>query len=148
VRPEFGMMPEASVGETATADLVVSRSTIDEFAALTGDDNPLHVEPDYAADSLFDGPVAHGMLAASTVSSALADLPGGVVYLSQDLEFLSPVRPGERIVATVEVVEDLGGDRVRVETTAATDEPVLQGEAVVLSVAHEPDRPTAEGREG
>jgi 3-hydroxybutyryl-CoA dehydratase len=141
-------MPVASVGDTATANLPVTRDAIDEFAALSGDDNPLHVDEEYAAEGPFDGPVAHGLLAASAVSAALAGLPGDVVYVSQDLTFLAPVRPGEEVTARVEVVEDLGDDTLRVETVARTDDQVLDGEAIVLSVPHDPDPERDAGSEG
>lgn len=86
---------------------------------------------------MFGGRIAHGMLAASVVSAALADLPGDVIYLSQDLSFENPVRPGDEVVARAEVDELLGGDRIRVETTARVgDVDVVTGEAVVLSVSH------------
>ena len=74
------------------------------------------------------------------VSGALARLSGDIVYLSQELSFEHPVFPGETVEATVHVTDDLGGDRVAVETTATVperDERVLSGEATVLSVPHE-----------
>jgi 3-hydroxybutyryl-CoA dehydratase len=133
----FGGMAVATVGDTATAELEVTRDDVERFAALTGDDNPLHVDPEYAAESVFGEPVAHGMLTASAVSAALAELPGDVVYVSQDLEFTRPVTPGETLTAEVEVVEQLGDDRLRVRTTAATDrEPAVEGEAIVMSLPH------------
>ena len=131
-------MPVASPGDSAEATLPVTEATIDDYARLTGDDNPVHLDDEYAAETFFGGRIAHGMLAAGVVSAALADLPGDVIYLSQDLDFENPVRPGQTITATVTVREDLGEDRLRVETVAATeDERVLSGEAVVLSLEHE-----------
>jgi len=130
-------MPIATVGDAAEASLAVAEETIEEYAALVGDDNPIHLDGDYAADTLFGGRVAHGMLSAGVVSAALAELPGDIVYLEQELDFENPVRPGETVTATATVVEDLGGDRLRVETVAEADgERVLSGEAVVLSVPH------------
>jgi len=130
-------MPVASVGDTVRATLELTADRVDRFADLTGDDNPLHTDETYAEEGLFGGRVAHGALTASVVSAALARLDGDVVYLSQETSYENPVFPGETVTATVEVVEDLGDDRLRVETTAATDEPVLTGEAVVLSLPHE-----------
>jgi 3-hydroxybutyryl-CoA dehydratase len=130
-------MPVATTGDAAEASLSVTESTIDEFAALSGDDNPIHLDDDYAAETMFGGRIAHGMLAASVVSAALADLPGDVIYLSQDLSFENPVRPGDEVVARAEVREVVSGDRIRVATTARVgDEAVVTGEAVVLSVPH------------
>jgi len=135
-------MPVATVGETATHDVQVTDEAIDAFAELSGDRNPIHLDDAYAAETMFGGRVAHGMLSAAAVSAALASLPGDIVYLEQELAFEAPVRPGETVRAAVEVVDDLGDDRLRVRTEAfvdAQDERVLDGEATVLSLAHETD---------
>jgi len=135
-------MPVATVGDTASHEVQVTDEAIDAFAELSGDDNPIHLDDAYAAESMFGGRVAHGMLSAAAVSAALASLPGDIVYLEQELSFNAPVRPGETVRAAVEVVEDLGGDRLRVRTEAfvdARDERVLDGEATVLSLAHGDD---------
>lgn len=132
-------MPVATAGETASHEVEVTTETIDAFAALSGDENPIHVDESYAAETMFGGRVAHGLIAAAAVSAALASLPGDIVYLQQDLTFEDPVRPGETVRAAVEVVEELAGDRLRVRTEAfvdARDERVLDGEATVLSLSH------------
>lgn len=133
-------MPVARVGDEAVAEIHVSTDAIDAFAKLSGDDNPIHLDEEYAADTMFDGRVAHGMLSAGVVSATLAELPGDIVYLSQELMFENPVYPGEDVRAEVAVVEELGGDRIAVTTSAFVperDERVLHGKAVVLSVPHE-----------
>ncbi|WP_435334165.1 MaoC family dehydratase [Haloarchaeobius sp. TZWWS8] len=133
-------MPVASVGDTAIARMAVSTEEIEAYAELVGDDNPIHVDEEYAAETMFDGRIAHGMLSAGVVSAALADLPGDVIYLSQDLQFQAPVEPGVTVEAAVEVVEHVGDDRLRVQTTVDADgTTVLSGEAVVLSLPHETD---------
>ncbi len=115
----------------------MTAATVDQFASVTGDENPLHTDEEYASEGVFGGRVAHGALTAGVVSAALARLDGDVVYLSQESTFENPVFPGETVTATAEVVEDLGDDRLRVEIRAETDELVLSGSAVVLSLAHE-----------
>ncbi|CDK38509.1 MaoC family dehydratase [Halorubrum sp. AJ67] len=132
-------MPVATVGETATHAVSITDEAIETFAALSGDENPIHVDDEYAAETMFGGRVAHGILSVAVVSGALARLSGDIVYLSQDLSFENPVFPGETVEATVRVTDDLGGDRLAVETTATVperDERVLSGEATVLSVPH------------
>ncbi|WP_424015542.1 MaoC family dehydratase [Halorubrum xinjiangense] len=132
-------MPVATVGETATHEVAITEETIETFAKLSGDENPIHLDDEYAAETMFGGRVAHGILSAAVVSGALARLSGDIVYLSQDLSFEKPVFPGETVEATVRVTEDLGNDRLAVETTATVperDERVLSGEATVLSVPH------------
>ncbi|MFB6073140.1 MAG: MaoC family dehydratase [Halobacterium sp.] len=130
-------MPVASVGDTADASITVTEETIEAYADLSGDHNPIHGDDEYASETMFGGRIAHGMLSAAPISAALADLPGDVVYLSQDLRFENPVRPGDTVTAHVEVLEDLGDDRLRVDTRAEADETVVAGEAVVLSLPHE-----------
>jgi 3-hydroxybutyryl-CoA dehydratase len=133
-------MPIATVGETATHEVAITRETIEAFAALSGDENPIHLDDEYAAETIFDGRVAHGILSAAVVSAALARLSGDIVYLSQEISFEKPVYPTETVEARVRVTDDLGDDRVVVETTATVrerDEQVLSGEATVLSVPHE-----------
>lgn len=131
-------MPVASPDDAAEASVTVTEDAIDAYADLTGDDNPIHRDEEYAAETFFGGRVAHGMLTAGVVSAALADLPGDIVYLSQDLNFENSVRPGQTVTATATVLEELGENRLRVETIAETDEErVLSGEAVVLSLPHE-----------
>ena len=132
-------MPVATVGETATHEVAITDETIETFAAVSGDENPIHLDDEYAAETMFGGRVAHGILSAAVVSGALARLSGDIVYLSQNLSFEKPVYPGETVEATVRVTDDLGDDRLAVETTATVperDERVLSGEATVLSVPH------------
>ena len=122
-----------TVGDAVRFTKTLSEADVDRFAAASGDTNPIHLDDEWAEDTRFNGRIVHGTLAAGLISAALARLPGGVVYLSQDLEFRAPVRLGDRITAEVEVVEDLGGDRYRLRTTVAKDEElVIDGEAVVL----------------
>ncbi|WP_277555911.1 MaoC family dehydratase [Halobaculum limi] len=131
-------MPVATVGDTVTASREVTTDRIDAYADLTGDDNPIHLDDDYAAHTMFGGRIAHGMFGVGVISAALASLPGDIIYLNQDCGFEAPVRPGETVTAEATVVEDLGSDRVRVETVATVDdEVVIDGEATVLSVPHE-----------
>ncbi|QLG64273.1 MaoC family dehydratase [Halorarum salinum] len=131
-------MPVAAVGDAASAERAVTTDDVDAYADLTGDRNPIHLDEEYASGTMFGGRIAHGTFSAGIVSAALAGLPGDVIYLSQDLSFENPVRPGTTVRAAVEVVEHLGGDRLRVETVADADgERVVSGEAVVLSVPHE-----------
>lgn len=135
-------MPVADVDDEATAAREITEERIEAYAELTGDDNPLHTDESYAEEGFFGGVVAHGMFGAGVISAALASLPGDIVYLSQDLEFEAPVRPGDTVRATVRVVEDLENDRVRVVTVAEVGEredasPVITGSAVVLSTPHD-----------
>ena len=130
-------MPPAAVGDTASIETTLSAADVERFAGITGDENPVHLDDDYAAETVFEGRVAHGILTAGVVSAALAKLPGDVVYLAQDLAFDAPVYPGDTVRAEVRVTEVLDGDRLEVETVATVpdrDERVISGTATVLSL--------------
>lgn len=121
------------VGDRVEFTKTISSEDITAFAASSGDTNPLHLDDEYASETRFRGRIAHGTLVSGLISAALARLPGLVVYLSQDLEFHNPVRPGDRVTADIEIVEDLGNDQYRLSTTVSVDEEtVIDGEAVVL----------------
>ena len=87
------------VGEEVSFSRVIGAPEVATFAALTGDCNPLHMDPEYAATTRFGGRIAHGMLVASYFSTLIGMyLPGRrAVILSQDVRYAKPVRPGERI---------------------------------------------------
>ena len=82
---------------------------------------------------MFDGRIAHSGLVAGTISVALAQFPGVVIYLSQDLEFREPVELGGTVTATCEIVKALDERRYRLETTATDGDgnAAIVGEAVV-----------------
>lgn len=121
------------VGDVVTFSKPISEDDVRAFAHASGDTNRLHLEEAFATETRFGEPIVHGTLVSGLISAALARIPGVTVYLSQDLEFVGPVSLGERLTATVEVVESLGGDRYRLETIVETDEAVVvNGEAVVM----------------
>lgn len=124
-------MTGPDVGATGTAELEVTESVVEAFAALTTDRNALHLDPEHAAATPFGERVAHGMLTASVVSAAITDLPGRqLLYLEQDLTFEAPVYLGETVRATATVTEYTNDDRLLVDTEATTDdETVLTGRA-------------------
>ena len=92
----------------------VSRQDIEKFVELTGDDNKLHVDEDYASNTSFKRPVVHGMLSASFISTIIGTkLPGdGALWFSQTLEFLLPVRIGDEITINAEVIKKYDRDRI------------------------------------
>ncbi len=124
-------------GETATLVKTITQSDIEEFAALVGDRNPVHVDPDFAKKTRFGRPIAHGMWGLSLISAILGTkLPGpGTIYLSQTVKFKAPVFPGDTLTAKVKVLE-VRQDKpiVRLETTCENQEGalILSGEALVL----------------
>jgi len=107
------------------------------FAEVSTDRNPVHLDDDYARDTIFEGRIAHGMLTAGLVSAVIGEqLPGhGAVYLGQSLKFLAPVRPGDVVLAEVEVTGiDHAKRRVTMDTRClVAGRKVLIGEATVLA---------------
>lgn len=123
------------VGQKASFGKTITESDIVLFAAVTGDTNPMHLNDEYAKDSIFGERIAHGMLAAGLITKVLGtQLPGpGTIYLSQSLKFRAPVRIGQTVTATVEVVA-LHPERHRATLRTlctVAGEPVLEGEAYV-----------------
>jgi 3-hydroxybutyryl-CoA dehydratase len=116
---------------------VITDRDIEMFAEVSTDYNPVHLDDDYANDTIFEGRIAHGMLTAGLISAVIGEqLPGhGTVYLSQTLKFLAPVRPGDMVNAVVTVTDmDIPKRRVTMETHCEiNDKKVLKGEAVVMA---------------
>jgi acyl dehydratase len=122
-----------AVGDGVRFTKTLTEADVERFAAASGDTNPIHLDADWAEGTRFEGRIVHGTLVSGLISAAIGRLPGGVIYLSQDVEFQAPVRIGDRVTADVEVVEDLGGGRFRLRTRVlAGDDAVIDGEAVVL----------------
>ena len=115
----------------------VTDRDIELFAEVSTDRNPVHLDDDYAQDTIFEGRIAHGMLTAGLISAVIGEqLPGhGTVYLGQTLKFMAPVRPGDVVVAEVTVTDiNHAKRRVTLETRCSVgDTVVLKGEAVVLA---------------
>lgn len=126
---------DLALGQTASFGKTVTEADIVLFAAVTGDTNPMHLNAEYAKDTIFGERIAHGMLAAGLITKVLGtQLPGpGTIYLSQNLKFRAPVRIGQTVTATVEVVAlHPEKHRATLKTVCTVaGEPVLEGEAYV-----------------
>ena len=126
---------DIKVGMAASFAKTVTEADIILFAGASGDNNAIHINEEFARGTPFGGRIAHGFLTASVISAAIANrLPGpGTVYISQQLNFRAPVRPGDTVRADV-VVKEMIQDRSRVvlETVCRVGETiVIEGEAVV-----------------
>ncbi len=127
---------ELRVGMTAIYSKTVTESDINLFCAISGDTNPLHLDYEYAKSTMFGGPIAHGMLSASFISTVIGTkLPGpGCIYISQNCRFRAPVRAGDTVRARVTITE-LIPDRRRValKTICTVGETVvIDGDATVM----------------
>lgn len=130
-----GHEDQIDVGDAVRFSKELSEDDVEAFAEASGDTNRLHLDEAFAAESRFDGRIVHGTLVVGVVSSALARLPGMIIYLSQDVSYLGPVHIGDRVTAECEVIQNLGENRFRLSTTVerSDGETVIDGEAVVLS---------------
>ena len=99
------MAKALSVGDTFTLKKTISNNDVFMFAEVTGDENPLHLDDEYAKKTMFGERIAHGMISAGIISGVIGMyLPGpGTTYLSQDLRFLKPVKIGDTVTVEVEV---------------------------------------------
>jgi len=105
---------EILVGTKETLIHKILQTDIEKFVDLTGDDNKLHVDKEFASTTCFKKPVVHGMIGASFISTIIGTkLPGdGALWFSQTLEFLLPVRIGDVITVTAEVTKKYDRDKI------------------------------------
>src|SRR6476659_9717076 len=98
---------ELRVGMSAVFAKTITEADIVLFAGVSGDNNAIHINEEFASKTVFNGRIAHGMLSASVISAAIANkLPGpGTIYMSQSLRFRAPVRAGDTVHARVSVKE-------------------------------------------
>lgn len=125
------------VGQKATYSKTVGEKDIQLFAAMSGDRNPVHLDPEFAAGTIFKERIAHGMFSGALISAAVAcTLPGpGTIYLGQTLKFTRPVKFGDTLTVQLEILEKLPKFRVRIATRVVNqrDEIVVDGEAEILA---------------
>ncbi len=123
-------LEDLSEGMSASYARTVGEADILMFAGVSGDTNPVHLDAEFAANTMFGGRIAHGMLAASFISTVFGTkLPGpGAIYLSQNLKFKAPVKIGDTVVARV-TLQSLNAAKRR--ATFLTECHV--GETVVLT---------------
>jgi len=128
---------DIEMGMTRYVRKIITDQDIEKFAEISTDHNPVHLDDEYARDTIFEGRIAHGMLTAGLVSAVIGEqLPGhGTIYMSQNLKFLAPVRPGDLVHAEVKVI-DMVIDKRRVKLDCRCEvngKNVLVGEAMVLA---------------
>ena len=127
---------DIKVDDEASLSRTITEAHIVNFAGVTGDMNPIHVDAEYARQSMFGERIAHGMLMAGLISTVLGmQLPGpNSIYLGQDLKFVAPVMIGDTVKVVVTVTEKRDDKRIiKLRTTALNQrgEVVIDGSAVV-----------------
>jgi 3-hydroxybutyryl-CoA dehydratase len=127
---------DLSVGQSEERTYTVTDETIRKFADVSGDDNPVHLDENFAAGTQFGGRIAHGMLSAGFISAVIGTrLPGpGCIYLSQSLRFRRPVKIGDEVTARATITGlDPERSRATMETVCLVGgKTVIEGEALVL----------------
>jgi 3-hydroxybutyryl-CoA dehydratase len=127
---------DLEVGQADEFTKIVTKKEIELFAEVSGDDNPVHLDADYAAGTMFKERIAHGMLSAGFISAVIGTrLPGpGAIYMSQQMRFRAPVKIGDSVTARCTIKEiDSKRRRVTLETVCLVGETVvIDGEALVM----------------
>ncbi len=137
---------ELIIGQSAMLTRSLTLDDIRAFAAVSGDTNPAHLDPEYANDTLFHGVIAHGMWGGALISAVLGtQFPGpGTIYLQQDLHFTKPVRIGDTLTVTVTVrTRDETKKRVELDCDVRNQkgDSVLNGLAKVIAPSQKVRRP-------
>ncbi|OAA31035.1 enoyl-CoA hydratase [Kosmotoga arenicorallina S304] len=128
---------EIKPGYIYTEERVITDEMVRSFAEITGDDNPIHLDDDFAARSIFKARISHGVLTLGLVSAVLGrKFPGpGTIYLKQDAAFRRPVYINEKIKIKIEVLEKIEEkSRLLLSTSVIKEngEEALTGQALVL----------------
>lgn len=129
---------EIAIGDTAQYTRLVTEREIQLFAAVSGDHNPVHLDPEYAGKTQFGECIAHGMLTGAFISAAIAmQLPGpGTIYLGQNLQFRAPVTLGDTVTVNLTVIdkhESKPWVTIDCKVVNQNDVTVAKGEAKVMA---------------
>lgn len=130
------LMEDLQIGQKASFTKTITETDVYLFAGISGDINPAHLNEEYAKNTFFKTRIAHGLISAGLVSGVLGNImPGpGTIWLTQNLNFLAPVKFGDTITATVEIIEKLDEKkRVKIKAVCTNQDGVnvLEGEGVI-----------------
>ncbi len=126
-------LEDLEVGQSASYAKTITEADVILFAGISGDDNPVHINAEYAAETMFKERIVHGMFSAALISAVLGTrLPGpGAIYVDQQLKFKAPVHIGDTVTATARVLEiNHERRRVTLETVCT-----VKGKVVAEGVA-------------
>ena len=137
IEPVEAKLDNLHVGQKAEFTETITESMIQEFAKLSGDYNPHHIDEEYAKKTKYEKRICHGMLLASLFSKLTAMyLPGqGSLYISQTLNFVSPAFIDDVVTVSGEITKissSTGIIRVKTEITNMNNNLLVSGEAKVL----------------
>lgn len=130
-------LEDLSIGQSAELTRTVDERSIQLFAEVSGDHNPVHLDEAYAATTPFKTRIAHGMLSGAYISALIAGkLPGpGAIYIGQTLSFKRPVKIGDEVTVKATIIGiDPEKARVTLSTVCSVGgKTVLDGEAVIMA---------------
>ena len=125
-----------SIGDFGTFTRTITEADVFAFAGVSGDQNPLHLDEEYARHSVFGQRVAHGILTAGLISTVLGgDIPGlGTIFVELQIRFLKPVFFGDTVTARATVVEIKNPRRIRLMVACTNQDgaDVAIGNAIVI----------------
>jgi len=125
-------MKELKIGDQFSYAKRLKEQDIELFAEISGDHNPLHLDADFASHTMFKRRIAHGLLTASLISTALAAIPGIIILLQVSFSFEKPVYIDDELEASVEV-KKIENDRIYLSAKVMRgSERVVHGEAKIL----------------
>ncbi|WP_413558504.1 MaoC family dehydratase [Bdellovibrio sp. HCB209] len=129
-------VPNVDVGFTKSTSVKVTDKMVRQFAELSGDHNPIHLDDAYAAGTRFGRRIAHGMIAGALISRALVECIGeGGIYLGQSMKFVNPVFIDDTITITIKITamrKEKGIATVETNVTKENGDMVVKGEAVIM----------------
>jgi 3-hydroxybutyryl-CoA dehydratase len=131
------MYDDIKIGDKASFSKTITESDIDAFAELSGDNNPIHIDEEFAKNSMFKTRIAHGFLCGSLFSTVMGTILPGInsIYLSQEMNFKAPVKIGDTITAICECVEKNDKKKIMKFKTVIKNQDgtvVIDGHAMVM----------------
>ena len=129
------------VGMEATYTRTITNADVQKFVEISGDNNPIHLNKEFARKTIFKERVIHGMLTASFISTVIGTkLPGpGCIYVNQNLNFKAPVKVGDTVITFCKVIKKNDAKNIiKLETICSVaNKVVIEGHATILV----PNRP-------